>query len=261
VLAREDEPGDRQLVGYVSAAKNQRLVTEELRGFLEQRLPAYMVPAHFIVFESLPLTHNGKVDRKALPAPSGKGMPAAAKTDAPRTGTEKQVAAIWAELLKVDHVGVDDNFFDLGGHSLMVFKALSRIRDEFGVDVPVQDFFENPSVAEIAKLLPNAEDSAVESLSVTTITDPPRTEAEKQVAAIWAELLKVEHVGVNDNFFDLGGHSLMVFKALSRIRDVFEVDVPVQDFFENPSVAEIAKLLPNAEDSAMAAPGMERNMR
>jgi amino acid adenylation domain-containing protein len=161
VLAREDEPGDRQLVGYVRPAKDQSLVPEELRTFLEQRLPAYMVPAHFVLLGSLPLTPNGKVDRKALPAPSNQSIAVTTTTVAPRTGTEKALAAIWAELLKVDAVGVDDNFFDLGGHSLMVFKALSRIRDVFAVDLPVQDFFENPTIAEIAKLLPDSEDSTV----------------------------------------------------------------------------------------------------
>jgi amino acid adenylation domain-containing protein len=155
VLAREDEPGDRQLVAYVSPAKNHSLVPEELRSFLEQRLPGYMVPAHFVLLESLPLTHNGKVDRKALPAPSRKSIPAATATDATGTGTENKLAAIWVELLKVDGVGVNDNFFDLGGHSLMVFKALSRIRDVFDVDISVQDFFENPTIAEISKLLPS----------------------------------------------------------------------------------------------------------
>ena len=88
-------------------------------------------------------------------------------------------------------------------------------------------------------------------IAVTTTTVAPRTGTEKALAAIWAELLKVDSIGVNDSFFDLGGHSLLAFKALSRIRDVFAVDLPVQDFFENPTIAEIAKLLPNTEDFAM----------
>ena len=159
VLAREDEPGDRELVGYVSPAKNQPLVLEDLRSFLEQRLPVYMVPAHFVLLESLPLTNNGKIDRNALPAPSNQSIAVPATGTAPRTATEKTLAAIWAELLKVDSVGVDDNFFDLGGHSLLAFKAVSRIRDAFGVDLPVEDLFENPTVAEIAKLLSDSEGS------------------------------------------------------------------------------------------------------
>jgi amino acid adenylation domain-containing protein len=158
VLAREDESGNRQLVGYVSPAKNQPLAQEELRSFLEQRLPVYMVPAHFVLLESLPLTPNGKVDRKGLPAPSI-SVAATATAVAPRTKTEKALAAIWTELLKVDNIGVNDSFFDLGGHSLMAFKAMSRIRDEFDVDLPVQDLFENPTIAEIARLLTDSEDS------------------------------------------------------------------------------------------------------
>ncbi len=159
VLAREDEPGDRQLVGYVSPAKDQSPAPEELRSFLEQRLPVYMVPARIVLLESLPLTPNGKVDRKALPAPSDETIASTTTAVAPRTGTEKALAAIWAELLKVDNVGVNDSFFDLGGHSLMAFKAMSRIRDVFDVDLPVQDLFENPTIAEIAKLLGSTEDS------------------------------------------------------------------------------------------------------
>ena len=158
VLAREDEPGNRQLVGYISPAKNQSLVPEELRTFLEQRLPAYMVPAHFVLLGSLPLTLNGKVDRKALPAPSYESIAVTTTTVAPRTGAEKTLAAIWADLLKVDSIGVNDSFFDLGGHSLLAFKAVSRIRDAFSVDLPVQDLFENPTIAGIANLLTDADD-------------------------------------------------------------------------------------------------------
>ena len=159
VLAREDEPGNKQLVGYVSPVKNESLVVEDLRGFLEKSLPVYMVPAHFVVLDSLPLTPNGKVDRKGLPAPAIKSVAPAAPADAPRTKTEKALAAIWCELLKVESVGLNDSFFDIGGHSLMAFKAMSRIRDEFGVDLPVQDLFDNPSIAELSKLLADSDES------------------------------------------------------------------------------------------------------
>jgi acyl carrier protein len=156
VLAREDESGNRQLVGYVSPAKNQPLAQEELRSFLEQRLPVYMVPAHFVLLESLPLTPNGKVDRKGLPAPSI-SVATTATAVAPRTKTEKALAAIWTELLKVDNVGVNDSFFDLGGHSLMAFKAMSRIREALGIDLPVEALFVNPTIAALADNLTKAD--------------------------------------------------------------------------------------------------------
>ena len=166
VLAREDQPGERELVGYVSPAKNQPPTPEELRKFLGQRLPVYMVPAHYVLLESLPLTPNGKVDRKSLPAPSVDSNGGTNKVVAARSQTEKTLAAIWAELLKVDSVGIDDSFFDLGGHSLLVFKAVSRIRDAFGVDLPVEDLFENPTVAGIAKLLSVSEGPSENTLRI-----------------------------------------------------------------------------------------------
>jgi acyl carrier protein len=143
-------------VGYASPAKNHSLVPEELRGFLEQRLPVYMVPAHFVLLESLPLTPNGKVDRKGLPAPSI-SVATTATAVAPRTKTEKALAAIWTELLKVDNVGVNDSFFDLGGHSLMAFKAMSRIREALGIDLPVEALFVNPTIAALADNLTKAD--------------------------------------------------------------------------------------------------------
>ena len=113
VLAREDEPGDRQLVGYVSAAKSNSLAPEELRSFLQQSLPSYMVPAHFVLLESLPLTPNGKVDRKSLPAPSKKTATAPAATAATRTSVEDALAAILTELLNVKNIGINVSFLIL----------------------------------------------------------------------------------------------------------------------------------------------------
>jgi amino acid adenylation domain-containing protein len=153
VLAREDEPGNKQLVGYVVVRQNESPSAEELREFVGQKLPEYMAPARFVFLESLPLTPNGKVDRKALPAPSTD--PAATWTFvAPRTETEKKLAAIWSELLKVERVGIHDDFFGLGGHSLMAIKAGSQIRDYFDVDLPMEALFDNPTIAGLAQLLP-----------------------------------------------------------------------------------------------------------
>ena len=129
VLAREDEPGNRQLVGYVVPREDEPPTAEDLRHSLREKLPEYMVPAQFVFLESMPLTPNGKIDRRGLPAPSSEGVSAARKVVAPRTETEKALAAIWTELLKLENVGVDDDFFDLGGHSLLAIKAVSRIRD------------------------------------------------------------------------------------------------------------------------------------
>jgi len=150
VLAREDEPGNKLLVGYVVSRKGEVPDTEELRAFLKTRLPEYMVPAQFVFLDSLPLTPNGKVDRKTLPAPSkasaGEGGP-------PQTETEKAVAAIWSELLRVDGIGVHDDFFDLGGQSMTAVGLVARLRAAFDVDVELATLFERPTIAGLSEAI------------------------------------------------------------------------------------------------------------
>ena len=156
VLAREDSPGNRQLVGYVVPRKGESLVPDEMRRFLKERLPEYMVPAHFVFLESLPLTQNGKVDRKALPAPAQANPSAPQGHVGPRTETELALSKIWADLLKVDCISVDDDVFDLGATSLMVLGAVARMRDSFGIAVDMQLPFDNPTVSKLALALDEA---------------------------------------------------------------------------------------------------------
>ncbi len=151
LLVREDLPGDRRLVAYVVAAGADDGPTPtpcDLRAFLKERLPAYMLPAAFVLLASLPLTPSGKLDRNALPAPEGR--PSGPDFVAPRTATETRVAGIWSGLLGVERVGVHDDFFELGGHSLLAMQVIARLRDAFGVALPLRVLFESPNVAELA---------------------------------------------------------------------------------------------------------------
>ncbi len=145
-LVREDAPGDRRLVAYLVAAGGLDLA--EVRDRLRTRLPEYMVPAVLVVLEKLPLTPSGKLDRRALPAPEA--PVAGVGYVAPRTAGEEALAAIWAEVLGVERVGVHDGFFDLGGHSLLAMRLVARARAGLGVEIPVSAVFEAPTVAELA---------------------------------------------------------------------------------------------------------------
>ena len=127
-----------------------REAVPELRRFLGERLPDYMVPAAFVFLDSLPLTGNGKADRRALPPPVP-ARPASGAYEAPRTPVERRLVAIWEELLGLDRVGVHDDFFALGGHSLLATRVVSRLRSELGVDVPLRRLFEAPTVAALAR--------------------------------------------------------------------------------------------------------------
>lgn len=159
VLAREDSPGNKQLVAYLVARASESVDAEEIRTFLRQRLPHYMVPAYFVALNSFPLNQNGKIDRNALPAPTYRDTMAAQEFVAPRTETEKRLAAICMELLKVERIGIHDDFFDLGGHSLPALKLLSQIREVFGVVLSMHTFCSSATIAGLAKALEGREES------------------------------------------------------------------------------------------------------
>jgi non-ribosomal peptide synthetase component F len=147
-LAREDSPGDRRVVAYVVSPPDTS--TNELQSFLKQKLPEFMVPSAFVFLDSLPLTPNGKIDRNALPAPDQSRPEMEEHYIAPRTPIEELLAEIWADVLKMERVGIRDNFFDLGGHSLLATQVVSRIRETLQVDLPLRALFEAPTIAELA---------------------------------------------------------------------------------------------------------------
>ncbi|MFC8141644.1 amino acid adenylation domain-containing protein [Streptomyces paradoxus] len=150
VLVREDTPGDKQLVAYVVPAGGAAPDPAGLRALLARELPEYMVPETFVALDALPLTVNGKLDAKALPAPAARV--AASGYTAPRSALEERTAAVWGEVLGVDRVGVHDSFFDLGGHSLRAITLAGRLR-EAGLDVGVRDLFEYRTVALLCEQL------------------------------------------------------------------------------------------------------------
>ncbi|MGO9110862.1 MAG: amino acid adenylation domain-containing protein [Thermoguttaceae bacterium] len=151
VVAREDSPGNSRLVAYIVAQDEEVPSVADLRSDLAQELPEFMVPSAFILLKALPLAPNGKVDRRALPAPdTGRPEMEHAYT-APRTPLEEMLAGIWAEVLGLEQVGIHDNFFDLGGHSLLATQVVSRIRSVFQVELLIRVFFDGPTVAQMAE--------------------------------------------------------------------------------------------------------------
>ena len=153
VAVYEDESGGKALVGYVVPRTGGALSTSQLRRFLKDRIPDYMMPAVIIPLDELPLTSSGKVDRKKLPVPPRTRPELEAEYVAPRSATERIVAALWGEVLDVERVGVFDDFFDLGGHSLLAIQVVSRLRDSLRVEVPVRKMFAAPTVAGLVDTL------------------------------------------------------------------------------------------------------------
>ncbi|NMO18674.1 non-ribosomal peptide synthase/polyketide synthase, partial [Pyxidicoccus fallax] len=156
VTVREDVPGDKRLVAYAVPKEGKSLDGGEVRAALEQRLPRFLVPQAVVVLERLPLLPNGKVDRKALPAPETVSTPRREAYVAPRTPVEQMLAGFWAEVLRLESVGLHDNFFEVGGHSLLAMQLVARVREAFRVDLPLRDVFESPTLASLAERVSRA---------------------------------------------------------------------------------------------------------
>jgi len=166
VLAREDVPGDKRLVGYVLSDKAIDL--SELKAFLGASLPDYMVPKAYMVMDEFPLTPNGKVDKRSLPAPDD-GSVAKNEYVAPRNDTEETLCLIWKDVLGLERVGVTDNFFDLGGHSLLATQVVSRVREHFNVELALSALFEEPTIENIALHLLQAELASADDLEMADL--------------------------------------------------------------------------------------------
>lgn len=201
VVARADASGENRLVAYLVPADGLAPEVGPLRAFLEQALPAYMVPTVFVVLDALPLTANNKVDRKALPDPDLTGGLAPPGYAPPTTEAEEKLATLWAEALGLDRVGIQDNFFDLGGHSLMATRLFTRIEAEFGRSIPLATLFRAQTVAKMASILenPSDPDSPEKTVAIRTGTSgrPPLflTHTLSGELLCWRELL--EHLGTD----------------------------------------------------------------
>ncbi len=157
VIAREDEPGNKQLVAYL-ITNEETIDSRELQNFLKGTLPEFMMPSLFVSLDSLPLTPNGKVDRRALPVPK-RTKHRTKENAAPRTPNEVFIAKIWAEILNLENIGIYDNFFELGGHSLMVPKLFLRIANSININLPLSTIFYAPTVEEMAKIIAQTEEN------------------------------------------------------------------------------------------------------
>jgi amino acid adenylation domain-containing protein len=204
VMAREDVPGDKRLVAYLTTNSGEPPKVSELRGLLQAKLPEYMVPSAFVTLDRFPLTPNGKVNRKALPMPDLARAGLEKAFVAPRTPIEQVVAGVWSQILRLKQVSVHDNFFEMGGHSLLATQVISRVRHAFGVDLPLHSLFEAPTVEGMALAL----------LRLST----NHAELEKRSEL----LLKVAELSESEIDARLGAGSNIKFGPDSKRRALFE---------------------------------------
>ncbi|WP_222930911.1 non-ribosomal peptide synthetase [Microcystis aeruginosa] len=150
IIDQEDTSGNKRLVAYIVPQKETTPTPNELRQFLKEKLPDYMIPSAFVIMESLPLTPNGKIDRRALPAPE-QNYERTDKFILPRNPIEEILVTIWTEVLKVQQISINDNFFELGGHSLLATQLISRIRTNLSIEIPLRSLFAAPTIEELGQ--------------------------------------------------------------------------------------------------------------
>jgi amino acid adenylation domain-containing protein len=186
VIAREDSPGDQRLVAYLVAASEPAPAAATLRATLEARLPAFMVPAAYVFLNEFPLTSNGKLDRNAL-APPDRDAVAGAAFAPPQGEVETTLCQIWQELLGLDQVGRHDNFFNLGGHSMLAVQLVSRIRTAFAVELPLAALFETPTLCELAAVLISMQLDCYMAAEVDSVELEIDSMSESELLAILSE--------------------------------------------------------------------------
>ena len=184
VIVREDVPGDQQLVAYIVSESQSTATSSKLRSFLKAKLPNYMVPSAFVTLTKLPLTPNGKINRRALPKPDGSNNLEKDTYVAPRNELERQIATVWKQVLHLEKVGTHENFFDLGGHSLLLAQVQSKLGKQLqGIidkDISVMNLFTYPTISELAQYL-----ASKDSLEETeTLVQSSNNQARKQIKAL-----------------------------------------------------------------------------
>jgi amino acid adenylation domain-containing protein len=177
VVARDDaRGGDRRIVAYFVPAGETPPTTGALRGFLKEKLPEYMIPSAFVALQAFPLTPNGKLDRRALPAPEQAETTRDVRGEGTRNPLEEVIAGIWAEVLGLERVGLDDNFFEAGGHSLLALRVVSRLRSTLKIEVPVRELFDAPTVASFTERIETLRHEETGAPSIPLVPDTTNAE-------------------------------------------------------------------------------------
>lgn len=235
----EEGAHDQFLCAYVVSREN--LDFDLLKNKLSKELPIYMIPTHFMQMDTLPLTANGKVDRKKLPTPDiGQGEMKDSLVEE-LTENQKIILDVWKNVLKKQTLGLDDNFFELGGHSLKAALAIAKLQNAFAINISMKEFFGTPTVRKLSEYIARCQSGAADQ----NVLEESKgiTETEKIITDIWIKVLECQQISSTDNFFDVGGNSLRAMVVMSDIKDSFGIDISVKEFFDRPFIGQLAQLI------------------
>ncbi|GHO86478.1 non-ribosomal peptide synthetase [Dictyobacter formicarum] len=252
-----EEPDlDKSLVAYVVPNSKTMLEPATLRDYLSDHLPAYMIPESYVILEALPLTTNGKVNRSLLPPPDkSRKVSDEDKAVAPRDMVEFQLLQIWEKTLKVHPILITDNFFDLGGHSILAVSLIAQIRKRLDVNLPLAILFEHKTIAELAAVVRQQLNVIEDQLPADVTAIVPRDVVEFQLQQIWEEVLQVNPILITDSFFELGGNDLLAERVIAAIREQLDINLAPSLLSEHSSIAELA-IVVRQRSNALKTPAL-----
>ncbi|MEN5057171.1 amino acid adenylation domain-containing protein [Sphingobacterium kitahiroshimense] len=224
--------GEKELVAYLVPEDDSLKVTD-IKRYLGEILPFYMVPSYYITLPSIPLTTNGKVDFKKLPNPLKPGAEESKEFVAPRNEIEKQLVGLWQDVLGRETIGIRDDFFEFGGHSLKATRLNVLINSSFAIKIELKELFKLTTVE-------------TQAILIEDILGKMQQDIEVKLISIWEEVLGISNITSTDNFFDLGGHSLKATRVSVKINNIFEVNVELEELFEAEILRDQAKLIRKA---------------
>jgi amino acid adenylation domain-containing protein len=278
VVAREFGQDDLRLVAYVAPERGAALKEAQLTTALQAQLPPYMVPQHIVVLAEMPIGTSGKIDRKALPDPTKASRSvAAAQALSPRAhelgDVEAVVSDVFHEVLRLPEIERTRSFFELGGHSVLAIRIISRLKERFGLELPLRAVFQAPTIAQLAEhlleRLPTDAPIPPSTRFVGTVTSqngpvapgvevirPSQNQAAAaQLREIWSSLLRIEVLDEEQSFFELGGHSMLAVRMASRVRELLGVELPLRVIFQAPTLGAITQhVLDALSVQAIASP-------
>lgn len=234
--------GENRLVAYIVPGPEGMPPLKQLRDSMARKLPGYMVPSAFVTLDAVPRTPNGKLDRHALPAPA-RDVSRPPGTQRTPTPLEAELSELWCKVLGVAHVGLEENFFDLGGDSLAAVRLMVAIQQRFDVELPLQTIFQAPTIDRLVDRLAGVSPAVAADSSGYLA---PRTATEHRLLAVWERLLDTRPIGIRDSFLTLQPHPALFDRMLAEVRATFGVfteGLPVSKLVDNPTIEALARVI------------------
>ena len=237
VISIEVNPGDLRLVAYFVPLEANQVEIDDIRNYVVGLLPEYAIPSAFIPLETFPITVNGKIDKQSLPTPEWQTKQKKDNFIVSTTSVEIELTRIWQNVLQQEQISTEDDFFAIGGHSLLAVQVSNQIAQKLKIDISLKKIFEYPTIKQLSR--------EIEKLSLNNPkTATLNTSVETELIKIWQDVLQ-QPVSVEDDFFAIGGHSLLAVQVSNQIAQKLKIDISLKKIFEYPTIKQLSQQIEN----------------